>query len=267
MDEQSIGNVFQALADPTRLAVVHRLGRGSASTTELAQPFDMALPSFMQHLDVLEKSGLITSKKAGRVRTWTIEPRQLDTVETWLAEQRALWEDRTDRLVAFVEEWYAKEQALAEQSPDFMVSRLIKAPRRLVWEAWTNPQMLEQWWCPTPMTATVTRFDLRVGGAFDLMMRDPDGNNMPQTGAFLDIMPQERIVFTTALTHEWRPATTMLPITGVISMKDEGEGTRYETRVLYRDDEARRQMEQIQFEAGWTLAIDQLERLVLGGKP
>lgn len=99
---QQLNGVFQALADPTRRAVLGRLGQGPASITELAEPFDMALPSFMKHIRLLEDSGWIRTEKAGRVRTCAIEKRQFDVAESWLSEQRAIWESRTDRLEAFV---------------------------------------------------------------------------------------------------------------------------------------------------------------------
>lgn len=94
--------VFQALADPTRRAVLERLTRGPAATTELARPFGLALPSFTQHMGVLEKSGLVKSRKAGRVRTWEIDPRSLRVAEGWMARQRASWERRLDRLDDYV---------------------------------------------------------------------------------------------------------------------------------------------------------------------
>jgi DNA-binding transcriptional ArsR family regulator len=100
--QKDLNGVFQALADPTRRAVLGRLGHGPASITELAQPFDMALPSFMKHIRLLESSGWIRTQKVGRVRTCAIEKEQFTVAEGWLAEQRALWEGRTDRLEQFV---------------------------------------------------------------------------------------------------------------------------------------------------------------------
>jgi DNA-binding transcriptional ArsR family regulator len=102
--------VFHALADPTRRAVLERLGAGPAAMSELAQPFDMALPSFAQHLDVLERCGLVRSRKAGRVRTYRLAPRPLKEAETWIAKQRALWERRLDQLDHYLER-------LKEQEP------------------------------------------------------------------------------------------------------------------------------------------------------
>jgi len=94
--------VFAALADPTRRAVVGVLGRGPASVGELAQTASMTLPSFMKHVHTLERCGLIRTAKSGRVRTCTLNRKRLAVVDGWLAEQRALWERRTDRLEQFV---------------------------------------------------------------------------------------------------------------------------------------------------------------------
>jgi len=94
--------MFQALADPARRGMVARLCRGPASVSELAQPLTMSLPAVMQHLQVLEASGLVKSKKVGRVRTCRIEPKALGTAEQWLAERRASWQRRLDRLGDFL---------------------------------------------------------------------------------------------------------------------------------------------------------------------
>lgn len=99
-----LDGVFHALADPTRRAVLSRLGRGSAAVSELAAPFDMALPSFLKHLKVLEESGLVRSEKAGRVRTYELVPKRLAMAEQWMAEQRAQWDARLDRLDTYLEQ-------------------------------------------------------------------------------------------------------------------------------------------------------------------
>ena len=100
--QHQLNGIFQALADPTRRAVIGRLGRGPASLGDLAAPFDMALPSFMKHIHMLEESGLIRTSKIGRVRTCTIETERLAAIGSWLDQQRAIWESRTDRLEQFV---------------------------------------------------------------------------------------------------------------------------------------------------------------------
>jgi DNA-binding transcriptional ArsR family regulator len=99
-----LDNVFHALADPTRRGMVDRLSRGPASVSELAEPFTMSLSAVVQHLQVLEASGLVRSEKVGRVRTCRIEPGALSTAEQWITERRAGWERRLDRLGDYLAE-------------------------------------------------------------------------------------------------------------------------------------------------------------------
>ena len=102
-----LDRLFHALADPTRRAMVERLSRGPASVSELARPFAISLPAVVQHLQILEASGLVRSEKVGRVRTCHVEPAALRTIERWIAERQATWERRFDRL----------GEILAEQPP------------------------------------------------------------------------------------------------------------------------------------------------------
>jgi len=100
----TLDRVFQALADPSRRAMVERLSRGPASVSELARPLDMTLAGVVQHLQVLEASGLVRSEKVGRVRTCRIEPTALTSAEEWIGERRTSWERRLDRLGDFLAE-------------------------------------------------------------------------------------------------------------------------------------------------------------------
>jgi DNA-binding transcriptional ArsR family regulator len=97
-----LDGVFVALADPTRRAVIRRLGRGPTSVGDLAREFPITLPSFMKHVRTLETNGLIRTTKAGRVRTCMLNRERLALLDDWLAEQRRIWEERTDRLEHFV---------------------------------------------------------------------------------------------------------------------------------------------------------------------
>ena len=105
----ALDRVFHALADPTRRAIVARLCRGPASVSELAKPLSMALPTVLQHLQVLEASRLIRSEKTGRVRTCHLEPAVLATAEHWIGRQRTVWEQRLDRMDAYVKTLRDKE--------------------------------------------------------------------------------------------------------------------------------------------------------------
>lgn len=110
-----LDRVFGALSDATRRAIVMRLCEGEASVGELAKPFDMALPSLMKHIAILESSGLVASEKIGRVRTCTLRSEALETVEDWAAAQRELWALRLDRLEAYVEKLKRVEKSNARK--------------------------------------------------------------------------------------------------------------------------------------------------------
>jgi DNA-binding transcriptional ArsR family regulator len=97
-----LDRVFHPLANPTRRAVIERLGRGPSAVTDLAAPFAMALPSFVQHLRVLEAAGLVRTRKVGRVRTVRIAPERIEQAERWMQRQRALWEQRFDQFDDYV---------------------------------------------------------------------------------------------------------------------------------------------------------------------
>jgi DNA-binding transcriptional ArsR family regulator len=98
----SLAPIFHALADPTRRTVIERLAQRNATVSELASAFSMALPSFMQHLTVLEDAGLVRSSKSGRTRTYALEPEALQALEDWLTAQRQVWERRLDQLDQYV---------------------------------------------------------------------------------------------------------------------------------------------------------------------
>lgn len=97
-----VNGIFRALADPTRRSVVERLTARQASASELAAPYDMALPSFMEHMRMLENCGLVESRKVGRVRTYQLASEQLKLAEDWLGRQRTMWERRLDRLDSYL---------------------------------------------------------------------------------------------------------------------------------------------------------------------
>ena len=106
----NVDRVFHALGDPTRRAIVENLSDGPLSVSRLAAPLDITVTAVMQHLQVLEESGLVTSQKTGRVRTCRIAPAMLSAAERWVAERRAMWERNLDRLGAFLDESMEKRK-------------------------------------------------------------------------------------------------------------------------------------------------------------
>lgn len=147
-------------------------------------------------------------------------------------------------------------------SSDFelVITRRLRAPRALVWQAWSDPNHLKEWWCPKPWTTEVLGFDLVAGGTFHTLMTGPDGDTSDNPGSFLDIVPGSRIVWTSMLVAGWRPAVDpWMPMTAFITMEDAGHDTQYVARVLHRDKAGRDQHEQMGFFDGWGTCITQLE--------
>ena len=142
---------------------------------------------------------------------------------------------------------------------DLTISRTLVAPRSLVWKAWADPAHLKAWWCPKPWQTEVLAFDFRPGGAFHTFMRGPDGGVSDNPGCFLEIVPEQRIVMTSMLVADWRPANTWMPMTAIITLEDAGGGTRYSAHVMHKDAAAREQHEKMGFHEGWGICIGQLD--------
>ena len=145
---------------------------------------------------------------------------------------------------------------------ELSLTRVIDAPRALVWEAWTNPEHLKTWWAPAPITTPECELDVRPGGIFRTLMRGPDGAEYPGTGVFLEVVDQERIVFTDALEPGWWPAKEPF-MTAIITMADEGGSTRYTARVRHKDEADRARHEEMGFHEGWGTCLDQLAALAV----
>ncbi len=140
------------------------------------------------------------------------------------------------------------------------LSRLIAAPRKNIWRCWTEPELIKQWFTPRPWTTPVVEMDVRAGGASHMIFRGPEGQEFPNDGVYLEVVPNERLVFTDAYRAGWVPSEKPF-MTGIISLKDEGQGTRYDAAVYHWREEDKLSHEQMGFHEGWGKATDQLEAL------
>jgi uncharacterized protein YndB with AHSA1/START domain len=140
------------------------------------------------------------------------------------------------------------------------LSRLIPVERATLWRCWTEPGLLKQWFCPRPWTVAHAEMELRAGGSSLVVMRGPEGEEMPHRGVYLEVVPQEKIVFTDAFVRAWVPSGKAFMV-GTITFADEAGGTRYVAEVGHWSDEDRRQHEAMGFHQGWGTATDQLAAL------
>lgn len=157
---------------------------------------------------------------------------------------------------------------------DLSFTRTVDVPRALVWRAWTEPALLKRWFCPLPWQTIDCEIDLRPGGIFRTTMRSPEGQEFPGTGCYLDIVPNERLVWTNALLPGYRPSLVTekcgtddagFMFTACVALADQGQGTRYTATVSHADAAGCQKHAAMGFEAGWGQALDQLVAMVRQG--
>lgn len=145
---------------------------------------------------------------------------------------------------------------------ELVLTREIEAPREKIFRAWTDSELLKQWFAPLPYTTPVAELDVRVGGSNLIVMRGPDGNEFPNRGVYLEIIENEKIVVTDAYTSAWVPSEKPF-MTAVILLEDIGGGrTRYTAKALHWTAEDREAHEKMGFHEGWGQCADQLAALV-----
>jgi uncharacterized protein YndB with AHSA1/START domain len=154
----------------------------------------------------------------------------------------------------------AKAEAAPAAKRELVLTRLIDAPREKLFRCWTEPELLKQWFAPLPYTITHAELDVRSGGSNYIVMRSPEGQDMPLRGVYLEVVPNERVVFTDAYTRPWEPSDKPF-FTGIITFEDEGGKTRYTARALHWTAEDCEAHAKMGFHEGWGQCADQMAAL------
>lgn len=144
---------------------------------------------------------------------------------------------------------------------DLVLTRLIDAPPEKLYRAWTEPELLKQWFAPKPFTTPSAELDVRPGGSSVIVMRSPDGKDMRLPGVYLEVVPNRRLVFTDAYVTAWEPSAKPI-MTVIITFEEEAGKTRYTALVRHWTKEDREAHEKMGFHEGWGLCADQLTELV-----
>lgn len=144
---------------------------------------------------------------------------------------------------------------------ELVLTRLINAPREKVYRAWTDPELLKQWFAPLPYTTPIVELDVRPGGTAYFVMRGPDGKDLPNHGVYLEVVPNERLVSTDAYVKAWEPSEKPF-MTLILTFENEGDKTRYTARVRHWTVADREEHEKMGFHQGWGICADQLTALV-----
>ena len=148
---------------------------------------------------------------------------------------------------------------------DLVLERIVDVPRELVWSAWTTAEHLKKWFTPAPWTTVDCEIDLRPGGIFRTVMRSPEGQEFPNVGCFLEVVENQKLVWTNVLAPGYRPSSRpsddscdAFAFTAVVSLEPHGNGTKYTALVIHGDEESRKKHEEMGFQEGWGKALDQL---------
>ena len=152
---------------------------------------------------------------------------------------------------------------------DLLFERIVDVPRELVWTAWTTPEQIKKWFTPAPWATVDCEIDLRPGGIFRTVMRSPEGQEFPNAGCYLEVIRNERLVWTNVLGPGYRPTSRpaddscdAFAFTAVISLEPHGNATKYSALVIHGDVDGRRKHEEMGFHEGWGKALDQLVAMV-----
>ena len=245
-EDPTLDRIFAALGDPTRRAILARLEREPAvSVSELARPFAIKLPAVMKHLDVLAGAGLIRRGKTGRTVSVELEPEPMRAAMAWLnATNGSGFSSRPPCGLC--------RGKGAGRMTSLTLVRQIKARPSIVYEAFTRPEQIARWWGPDAGPVLVSEADVRVGGRFRVRFRMLDGSEHESTGAYLEVTPNERLVFTWRWVGEEDPESKV-----TVELRPVAGGAELTfTHAMLPDEEAR-----ISHQEGWTGAIDKLERL------
>ncbi len=140
---------------------------------------------------------------------------------------------------------------------DLVLERVVDLSPERIWEAWTKPEHIVHWFTPAPWRTTACELDLRPGGLFRTTMKSPEGQEFPNAGCFLEVVPNKRLVFTDALKAGFRPTGEGF-MTAIIELEPSGSGTRYRATALHKDEADRKKHEEMGFLQGWGAALDQL---------
>ncbi len=146
---------------------------------------------------------------------------------------------------------------------DLVIERVVPVSPELVWKAWTHPEHVKQWFAPAPWSISSCEIDLRPGGAFNTVMLSPEGQEFPNSGCYLEIVPHQRLVFTDALKPGFRPSEQPF-FTAALLLEPHEKGTKYTAIAIHKSPEGRKQHEDMGFFEGWGQVIDQMVEFAKG---
>lgn len=253
-------DVFQAIADPVRREIIGLLAKETLTVSAVADRFEVTRPAISKHLKILNECGLISMTKKGRERYCQIQVRNLVPAFMWLDQFRDLWEDRLDNLEAYLIHLQTKNTTAMEISKDrtLTIERTFNASRKLVWEAWSDPKHIANWWGPKGVKVEVLEHNFEVGGKWKYKMAMSNGSDFISQGQYTDIVELEKIV----TTADFKPMTAGVIL--IMLFVENGDQTDFTFHVIHSTPEYCKQQEKMGFYNGWGSVFDHLAEYVQG---
>jgi uncharacterized glyoxalase superfamily protein PhnB/uncharacterized protein YndB with AHSA1/START domain/DNA-binding transcriptional ArsR family regulator len=186
-------DVFQAIADPTRRQIINLIAHQSMNLNAIAENFDISRPAISQHIKILTECGMVVIRQQGRERYCDVKLDNLSEVADWVEQYRRFWENRLDALELYLNKLQKEKNNTTDR--EIRISRLLNAPVALVWEVWTNPEHIKNWWGPDGFSNTISKMDVKVGGEWDLVMHGPDGTDYKNKSVFKEVVKHKKLVY------------------------------------------------------------------------
>ncbi len=258
---------FSALSDPTRRQIIEMLAsHGPLSATEIYAKFPASPPAISQHLKVLREAQLVQVEKRAQQRLYQLNPMAVLELEGWARHLAQLWSRRFDALDQVLQ--VEKKKVLTDRIErisdmenqkikELTLTRIFDAPRELVFKAWTDAELMARWFGPHWFSIPVCELDVRPGGALRIHMRGPDGVDYPMTGVFHEVVPPERLVFTSTAVEDAQ-GDFQLEVLNTVTLADLGGKTEltYHAVVVKATPAAEGALSGM--EAGWSQSLEKL---------
>lgn len=252
--------IITALAEPNRLQILELLRERPLAVQELTNRLPVSQSQVSKHLHILNAAGLVKVYPVAQQRYYGIDPMGVKKLFSWSESFKPLWDAKSEIANMYLEAVHAKQALIPTKAKPFTIERIITAPRRLVWEAWTVPVLLSQWFAPDYYTVPVCDLDVKPGGTIKLTMQAPDGTSFPMSGTYKEVVAESKLRSIQSPLDENGKPLFSLDLTVLLSDKDEDTKVTVVASALSTSPKAAPHLTGLQ--PGWEQNLANLERML-----
>ena len=227
---------------------------------ELTEQLTVSQSQVSKHLRVLSEAGLVKAYPVAQQRYYGIDPVGAKKLFVWAESFKPLWDAKSEIANMYLEAVRTKQASIPTATKPFTIERIIGAPRKLVWEAWTLPLLLSQWFAPDYYSVPVCELDVRSGGTIKLIMEAPDGTSFPMTGTYKEIIPERKLRSVQSPLDEKGEPLFDLNLT--VTLSDEGKNTKVVITVSAQATSPKAAPHLAGLQPGWEQNLANLDRML-----